>query len=103
VEAIATTRKNGRVAPSVVHRFAQQLARHPETAVLAACQIYVDRDYASDGKKENYLFGIARSAAKRGSVNGTGAPHAETKTEGQLALDRAIRAQQAEREAEQAR
>jgi hypothetical protein len=103
VAAIATTRKSGQVSASVVNGIAQQLARHPETAVLAASRIYIDRDHAGEGRNERYLFGIVRGEAKRGSVNGAGAPHAAMKTPGQLAIERAIRAQQAEWKAEQVR
>jgi hypothetical protein len=103
VAAIATTRKSGRIASSVVNRLAQELAGYPDTVVLRSCRTYLTRDYAGEGRDERYLLGIVRGEAKRGSVNGTGVPHAETKTPGQLAIERAIRAEQAELEADLAR
>lgn len=101
VHAIATTRKSGKVAASVLDALAGKLAQHPEAAVLAGCRIYRDRGYASEGKAEAYLLGIVRGEAKR--MNGgtrTEAPHPMPpsfpgKTPGQRAIEQAWAAQQA--------
>lgn len=65
VQAIASTRKSGRVAPSVLDALARKMACYPQTAVLHACRVYLDRHYAADGKAEAYLLGIIRQEAKR--------------------------------------
>jgi hypothetical protein len=103
VAAIATTRKNGRVASSVVDGLAQAFAKYPDPVALGACRTYLSRDCAGEGRDERYLLGIVRGEAKRGSVNGARPPHAETKTPGQIAIEQAIRAEQAEWKTDQAR
>ncbi len=70
VSAIASTRKSGKVAQSVLNALARKLQRYPNPVVLSACQIYLDKNYASEGKAEKYLLGIVRGEAKRQDGNG---------------------------------
>ena len=65
VSVIATTRKSGKVAQSVLDSLARKLSRYPQPVVLEACRIYLAKDYASQGKAESYLLGIVRGEAKR--------------------------------------
>ena len=64
IAAIATTRKTGSVAPSVLDGLARSLSRYPLPVVIRACQTYLERDYAGEGKTERYLLGIIRSESK---------------------------------------
>jgi hypothetical protein len=104
-EAIATTRRTGSVAPSVLDALAQSFDRYPAAAVLRACRIYLDRNCAAEGKGERYLQGIVRGEARRlqGGVGAADRPSAVTvnqsippaaavrpKTEGRRAIDRAL-------------
>jgi hypothetical protein len=58
------TRRDGRLAPAILNRLAQAFARYPREVVLQACRTYLDRDYAGEGKRENYLLGIVRGEAR---------------------------------------
>ncbi len=109
VAEIATTRKFGKVANSVLNALASKLHRSPNPSVLSACRIYLARNYAREGKREQYLLGIVRGEAKRQSQGGNGRdplspiggqqgepPHPMApgpKTPGQLAIERAAREQ----------
>jgi hypothetical protein len=101
VQSLATTRRSGKVAASVLDALAGKLARHPEAAVLAGCRIYLERDYAGEGKDEAYLLGIVRGEAKRmNGGSGTEGPRPmlpspPAKTPGQRAIERALAEQQA--------
>jgi predicted transcriptional regulator len=70
VSAIRSTRKCGKVAQSVLDSLARKLDRYPGQVVRQACQAYLARNYASQGKAESYLLGIVRGEAKRQSGNG---------------------------------
>ena len=59
-QAIASTRKNGKVADSVLFAQLQKWDRYPVEQVEAGIRIFIDKDYAGDGKRENYLLGIIR-------------------------------------------
>jgi hypothetical protein len=48
------------------------MAKHPVPAVLRACSIYLERDYASEQKDEKYLLGIIRREVSL-AANGNGA------------------------------
>jgi hypothetical protein len=101
VQAVASTRKSGKVSASVLDTLASKFAQHPEAAVLAGCRIYLERDYASEGKAEAYLLGIVRGEAKRihGGDRANGSRPTPTngpvKTPGQLAIERVFAEQQA--------
>lgn len=59
--AIASTRKSGKVADSVLLAQLQKWDRFPAEQVEAGIRTYLAKDYASQGKGENYLFGIIRN------------------------------------------
>jgi hypothetical protein len=65
VAAIASTRKAGKVAQSILDGLAQRLNRYPGPVVIEACRTYLAKDYASEGKREQYLLGIVRGEATR--------------------------------------
>jgi DNA replication protein DnaD len=67
VDVLAKTRRGGHVAPAILDRLAQSFTRYPQEVVLQACRIFLDRDYAGEGKRENYLLGIVRGEARRTS------------------------------------
>jgi len=60
-EAIRSTRKSGRVAESVLIAQLQKWERYPVEQVEAGIRIYLDKDYAGQGKREKYLLGIIRN------------------------------------------
>jgi hypothetical protein len=106
VEAIATTRKSGKIAESVLDALAKRLSQFPAPVVLHACRVYVERRCAAEGKAEAYLVAIARNEAKRqtgqaGSQVGLRMvdPPSRTPTmnPGQRAIALAMAAQAAER------
>jgi len=120
VGAIASTRKAGKVAESVLNGLARKFSRYPQPVVLQACRIYLSKDYASEGKGESYLIGIVRGEAKRQNGDGRepsslfvgqdgkaptpvtpagtplGLPYPNPTTEGQRAINRAWVDQQRE-------
>jgi len=122
VNAIASTRRCGKVADSVLNALARKLDQHPAAAVLSACRIYLEKNYATEGKREQYLLGIVRGEAKRQRGNGRepsspsvgqkggipfpaaptegqpDLPYPNPMTEGQRAINRAWRDQQTEQE-----
>jgi hypothetical protein len=59
--AIASTRKTNRVADSVLLAQLQKWGKYPADQVEAAIRIYLDKDYASQGKREAYLMAIIRN------------------------------------------
>lgn len=59
--AIASTRKSGKVADSVLLAQLQKWDRFPAEQVEAGIRTYLAKDYAGQGKGENYLFGIIRN------------------------------------------
>jgi hypothetical protein len=59
-QAIASTRKFGRVADSVLIAQLQKWERYPVEQVEAGIRIYLDKDCAEEGKDEKYLMGIIR-------------------------------------------
>jgi phage replication O-like protein O len=61
-DAIARTRKTNRVAPSVLLNQLQNWAIYPVESVESSIQAYLAKDYAGQGKKENYLLGIIRNS-----------------------------------------
>jgi hypothetical protein len=98
-EAVASTRKIGRVKASVLDALAGQLSRYPVQAVLSGARIYRDRGCAADGKREAYLLGIVREEVRRVSLNGNDPhPSVPAKTEGQALIDHVARQMGAERQ-----
>ena len=60
-EAIASTRKAGRVAESVLLAQLQKWNRYSVEEVEASIRVYLEKDCAGKGKGENYLLGIIRN------------------------------------------
>ena len=60
--AIATTRKSGKVADSVLIAQLQKWDRYPVEQVEAGIRVYLEKDYATEGKCEKYLYGIIRKS-----------------------------------------
>ena len=60
-KAIALTRKSGKVAESILLAQLQKWQRYPVVQVESGIRIYLDKDYASQGKDEKYLYGIIRN------------------------------------------
>ena len=57
-QAIAATRKSGKVAPSVLLDQLQKWKQYPIQQVETGIRIYLDKNYASQGKNEKYLLKI---------------------------------------------
>ena len=60
-EAMASTRKSGKVSDSVLLAQLQKWDRYPVQQVEGGIRIYLERDYASQGKRKDYLLGIIRN------------------------------------------
>ncbi len=60
-QAIVSTRKSNKVADSVLLAQLQKWERYPVEHVEAGIRIYLEKDYAGKGKREDYLFGIIRN------------------------------------------
>ena len=60
-QAIASTRKSGKVADSVLLAQLQKWERYPVEQVEAGIRVYLEKDYAGQGKREDYLLGIIRN------------------------------------------
>jgi len=60
-QAIASTRKYGKVSDNILHNQLERWAKCPVEIVEAGIRIYLDKDYAGQGKRENYLLGIINS------------------------------------------
>jgi phage replication O-like protein O len=67
-DAIATTRKSGRVSENVLTAQLMKWERYPIPQIEAGIKIYLAKDYAGQGRDEAYLLGIIRN-----SKNGNGA------------------------------
>ena len=63
-EAIASTRKTGRVAESILLAQLQAWERYPVKQVEAGLKTYLAKGYAGQGKDEKYLAGIIRNGSK---------------------------------------
>jgi hypothetical protein len=86
LSAISSTRKSGRIAENVQNGIAGRLSSFPQSVVLAGCRTYLQKNYAAEGKNENYLIGIIRNLSNKGSH-----PVQPAKTPGQIAIDAAAR------------
>jgi hypothetical protein len=62
--AIASTRKSNRVTDSVLFAQLQKWERYPVEQVECGIKIYLDKAYADQGKRENYLLGIILNSNK---------------------------------------
>ena len=62
-KAIASTRKSGRVKDSVLLIQLQKWEKYPVEQVEAGIKIYLEKDYAGQGKREAYLLGIIRNGS----------------------------------------
>jgi hypothetical protein len=60
-QAIASTRRSGKVADSVLLAQLQKWERYPVEQVETGIRIYLDKGHATQGKRENYLLGIIRN------------------------------------------
>ena len=60
-DAIRSTRKTATVADSVLLVQLRKWEQYPVEQVESAIRVFLDRDYASQGKNEDYLFGIIRN------------------------------------------
>jgi len=59
-QAIASTRKHGKVAESILYSQLQKWGQHPVVQVESGIRVYLEKDYAGQGKDEKYLWGIIR-------------------------------------------
>ena len=60
-QALASTRKSGHIADGVLIAQLQKWERYTVEQVEAGIRIYLDKDYAGQGKREEYLLGIIRN------------------------------------------
>jgi hypothetical protein len=60
-QAIASTRKSGRVAESVLIAQLKKWEIYPAEQVESGIRVYLEKDYAGQGKREEYLLGIIRN------------------------------------------
>ena len=59
--AIASTRKSNKVADSVLLAQLQKWERYPVEQVESGMRIYLEKEYAGQGKREEYLWGIIKN------------------------------------------
>ncbi len=64
-KSISSTRKTNRISDSVKLNILRQWEKYPADQVEAGIRIYLDRDYATQGKNEKYLSGIIRGNAQQ--------------------------------------
>jgi hypothetical protein len=67
-KSISSTRKTNRISESVKLNILQQWDKYPADQVMAAIRIYLEKDYAGQGKDEKYLMGIIRGNAQQKPV-----------------------------------
>lgn len=60
-QAIAATRKSGKVAESILLAQLKRWERYPVKQVESGIHIYIEKDCAGQGKREDYLLGIIRN------------------------------------------
>ena len=60
-DAIRSTRKTGKVADSVLLAQLRRWEHYPVEQVEAGIRVYLDKGYAAQGKREDYLYGIIRN------------------------------------------
>lgn len=64
-KAIASTRKLGRMAPSVWLDFLERAEKYDRNIRVECSRVYLDKEYALEGKDEKYLLGIFRQEQER--------------------------------------
>jgi phage replication O-like protein O len=69
INAIASTRKSGKVSDSIILSQLKKWSRYPAEQVEAGINIFIDRNYAGQGKRESYLLGIIRNQPPTQSEN----------------------------------
>ena len=70
-DAICSTRKSGKVSNSILIAQLQEWDQYPVNQVEEGIKIYLDKDYASQGKKEKYLLGIIRNQKTKPQTQAT--------------------------------
>jgi hypothetical protein len=60
-DAIASTRKSNKVADTILLAQLKKWERYPVEQVENAIRVYLEKDYAGQGKREEYLLGIIRN------------------------------------------
>lgn len=66
--SISSTRKTKRISDSVKLNILHQWNNYPADQVMAAIRIYIEKDYAGQGKDEKYLLGIIRGNSQQKPV-----------------------------------
>lgn len=59
-QSLSSTRKTGSIAPGVRLKILQAWEKYPVDHVQGCMQVYLQKDYAAQGKDEKYLLGIIR-------------------------------------------
>lgn len=67
-QAIQSTRRSNSIADSVKLNILQAWERYPVESVLAGIRAYLSKNYAAQGKKENYLLAIIHGNANQKST-----------------------------------
>ena len=75
-QEISSTRKSGRIAESVLVAQLLKWEKYPVEQVESGIKIYLEKDYAGQGKREEYLMGIIR----KGNYRQAGNPKPECRT-----------------------
>lgn len=81
IKAISSTRKTGKVSPSVILSLLLKFDGYPEGQVLAGMKTYLEKGYHAQGKREPYLIGIIRN------LKADPSPIPEPKSTGSSLLD----------------
>ncbi|MFZ2398299.1 MAG: hypothetical protein WAW31_06495 [Smithella sp.] len=91
-ESIASTRKSNHISDSVKINILQQWNKYHIDQVLSGIRTFLEKDYAAQGKKENYLLGIIKGSAQQKTA--TSIPGGKViKSTGSAALDHNYRQQ----------
>lgn len=83
-KAIASCRKSNKIADSVLLAQLEKWQRYPVEQVELAIKVYLEKDYAAQGKREAYLLGIIRNQkteSKQSKQQSTGSPQTLTPEE----------------------
>jgi hypothetical protein len=82
LQAIATTRKTGKLADTVQLAILKAWDRYTVDQVMTGVTTYLEKDYAGQGRNERYLLGIIRNSEGTGTEG-----QASMKSTGSKALD----------------
>jgi len=66
-QALASTRKTGKISDNLTASIFRSWLKYPPEQVLSGIGIYLERDYAGQGKDEKYLLGIIRRRQEAGA------------------------------------